>query len=280
MINENSLETAIEEEKVKQTITKGTEFINESKTLTISRGLKPERKKTDIDTYSSRILIVCPYSQFNEFFPARIPDFVQGAYFDIVNSAEQNKPPYINIKEREKGQPLPFWIIDFGKIMIEGPTPKDIANARLRLIKTFISNYTQNLGETSDLYSILLSDKLKEKDFVNLISKISRGLKRDLEGKLNLENIGKTDEETKETNQATRTYKFHEYQNWAKSKITIYLKPKKSILDSLESQEQYDSEGNFIPSSVSVKMYMDIIMLDFRGIKNGQKRCFSFFMDI
>ena len=92
------------------------------KTKTEPRSIEPQRLKLQNDVLHSRIIVVCPYSQFNAYFESKIPEIIEGGYVDIINQAEMKKPPYIQVVKKETGSKRPLWIIDFGRIIAEKPS--------------------------------------------------------------------------------------------------------------------------------------------------------------
>ncbi|MBD3253195.1 hypothetical protein GF386_05660 [Candidatus Pacearchaeota archaeon] len=89
---------------------------------TLKRGQrKPETDDPYSDEQDQRVVVVCPYSQLNIYFESEIPRHLRDCEVDIISMAEIDEHPYIDISEREDEKPVPFWIIDFQKIIAEEP---------------------------------------------------------------------------------------------------------------------------------------------------------------
>src|SRR3989338_1714475 len=142
------------------------------KTLTRPKSLKPERKKADKDAFKSRILVISPYGQINTFFDSRISNIVKGGYVDIIDKAETDKPPCINIAEREKLSPRPLWIIDFKKIMAMKPSPKHIAQGRLEILASVLKDYAGEMPKERDFYEeFLLANEISDSFIDKLVDR-------------------------------------------------------------------------------------------------------------
>lgn len=248
------------------------------KTLTQTKGLKPQRKKTSTDTYQSRILVISPYGQINAYLESRIPEIIRGGYVDVLNWAEKDNPPYLDINEREKNLQKPLWIIDFQKIMADKPSPKYLNEEKIRAFAGIVNEYANHIYRGGDFFSkhLVLANVLKDEDF----SAMSGGVGFDLEKILSdkwPEELKRINEKVLREHPITDVVYFSLYRNWKSGKRILYFSPKEDFSKELEKKHAYDENGNFLPNAISVNAYIKPLIKDLQAISGASYETLTLF---
>jgi len=243
------------------------------RTLARPKIIKPERKKTSTDAFKSRILVISPYGQLNAFLDSRISDIVRGGYVDIINMADKNEPPYVDIAKREKFSPRPLWIIDFKKIMAMKPSLKHIAKGRLEVLASFLKDYAGEMPGKKEAYEeFLLANEISDSFIDKLVNRVGAGFRKVLDEKLAFE-WKKSDGEAGAKYKIIGIVPFDLYDVWRKGKEgrgVIYLNPKEIFSITLEKRQRYDESGNFLSNAVSIADYAEILSKDLESIASGK----------
>ena len=247
-------------------------------TETKTKGLQPQRKKTATDTYGSRILVIGPYGQINAYLESRIPEIIRGGYVDVLNWAEKDSVPYIDINEREKSVQKPLWIIDFQKIMAHKPNPKYVNQEKIRTFAGIIHEYANHIYKGGDFFSkhVVLKEVLKNEDF----SAMSGGIGFDLEKILSNkwpEELKKINEKVLREHPINDVVYFSIYKSWKRRKNILYFSPKESFAKELEKKHAYDNEGNFLPNAISVNAYVKPLTNDLLAIAASSYKTLTLF---
>ena len=239
------------------------------KTKTEPRSLEPQRLKLQNDVLHSRIIVVCPYSQFNAYFESKIPEIIEGGYVDVVNQAEMKKPPYIQVVKKEAGSKRPLWIIDFGRIIAEKPSEVYLKKERVGVITKILSDYTdpkkaeqlflEYLGN-EELSSELKANNILKSIITDLKPRLMSGLERELE---------EVYESVLNNHPVDSVVPFNLYEIWNRRVSAVYITPSPEFSKELESKERYNANGNFNPNSVPVSGYLDMLNNDL-GIISGK----------
>lgn len=236
-------------------------------TETKTKGLQPQRKKIATDTYGSRILIISPYGQINAYLESKIPEIVRGGYVDVLNWAEKDNSPYVDISEREKNLQKPLWVIDFQKIMANKPSPKYLNEEKIRAFAGIVNEYANHIYRGGDFFSkhLVLKDVLKNEDF----SAMSGGVGFDLEKILRdkwPEELSKINEKVLREHPITDVVYFSLYRSWKRGKDILYFSAKEDFSKELEKKHAYDENGNFLPNAVNVNAYIKTLTIDLQAI--------------
>ncbi len=158
------------------------------KILTQPESLRPERKKIEEDMLESRILVISPYGQLNVFFESEIPRLQRRCYVEVVDRAELDKDPYVNVEKREKNRQTPYLIIDFQKII--APVEKIITNKAKRTQKRrqalidLLNHFAALTGAGKIVDSSMYTLESKPIDFKRKVTDIAQGLITYLDEKL------------------------------------------------------------------------------------------------
>jgi len=233
------------------------------KTLTKTDSSKPERKKISNKTYSSRVILISPYGQINTYLESKIPEIINGGYVDVVDFAEQEKSPYIDVEKREKNLQEPYWIIDFQKIMVNAPSIKHLNRELTKRFAGLINEYANHIFKGRDFCGkeVLLQENISKSDFSKLTAGVEHDLETILEKKL-IKQINLAKEKVRKEHLVTGTCEFCGYYIWRRDRVFHYFVPKKSFLKDLEKKHVFDSEGNFMPNSISIDNYISDIEND------------------
>jgi hypothetical protein len=236
------------------------------KTKTEPRSLEPQRLKLQNDVLHSRIIVVCPYSQFNAYFESKIPEIIEGGYVDIVNQAEMKKPPYIQVVKKEAGSKRPLWIIDFGRIIAEKPSEVHLKKERVGVITKILSDYTDPKKAEQLFLEYLgnreLSPELKANNILkSLISDLRPRLMSGLEKELE-----EVYESVLNNHPIDSVVPFNLYEIWNRRVSAVYITPSPEFSKELESKERYNANGDFNPASISVRDYADRLERDLRTL--------------
>lgn len=225
------------------------------KTLTSPKILLPEKKLVKNDTIHSRVVIVCPYSQFNAYFESQIPKIIERGYVDIVNEAENIKPPHINVSKREAEIQKPFWIIDFQKIIGIKPSPKHLLEERAFMLSQIVK-YSLNPKDAEKLFGEYLQTEMDpELRIKNILKSIIIEIKQKLsESKLE-EKLKAAHEIVLARYPIDDVVPFNLYEIWNRNIGAIYITPTPDFAKDLELKHNYDLDGNFRPSLVPVVGY-------------------------
>ncbi|VVB78898.1 Uncharacterised protein [uncultured archaeon] len=225
------------------------------KTQTSPEILLPEKKLVKNDTLNSRVIIVCPYSQFNAYFESQIPKLIEGGYADIINEAENSKPPYINVTKRETGIQKPFWIIDFQRLIGEKPSPRYLLKQKAEVLSQIV-NYSLNPKDAEKLFGEYLESGMDSELRINNIwKKIIPEIRKRLEESNLEEKLKEAYDLILKTHPVNDVIEFNLYEIWNRKIGAVYITPTLQITKILESKHSYNNWENFNPLSVPVIDY-------------------------
>jgi len=244
----------------------------------------PKKEKTGVETLRSRVVVISPYSQLNVYIESIIPEILDGGYTDIVDRAEMKVPPYIDVNKKEKDIQSPLWIIDFGKIIAPQPKTSVLANARVEAIISMINNnfirrlkYNPELaGEYDPQYKHILAEYPFTPPSITKIVKHLESTVMSLYDEF-LSEIKRIDESIKAEDCIDKVVLFNGYAVWAKNKSIVYLFPRPSFLAGLEKRHSNYPDGNFNPSSVSIKDYTEAIRMDLQKVATSKMKELTLF---
>lgn len=229
-------------------------------TQTKPLGLKPKRQKTVPQTQHSRIIMVSPYGQLNAYFESMIPKIVDGGFTDIISEAETNKPPYIDIMQKEVKAQRPFWIIDFQRIMAVQPSPQYLLGLGLKALREYFSHYLSEQGSSEVFAESLRKPTLSEK-----IDSILDELGSDLRIRLMADfetSLKDAHERALIENPVIGVVHFSQYQQFAEVRKITYITPSPQFSGELVRMHSCDEAGNFLPNAVSITDYISRLNTD------------------
>ncbi|MBI4144441.1 hypothetical protein HY486_04290 [Candidatus Woesearchaeota archaeon] len=246
-------------------------------TATKLESTKPRTKQTGTDAIGSRVVVVCPYPKFNEFFQSEIPKIVRGALTEIIQEAEIDTPPYINVDEREQNAPKPYFIIDFGSVLhrVSGCWLEQARrNCLMSAAGKFFTDYDKEVLALKD-ESTLFKSKDSKKGAVAAADAVTRMLNVYLHEKL--PTLWKTVDEMQKPDEVITIAGCSAYGDYATRNKIRCLQPSASTLVSLFKARVNDKGGGFIPDSVKPEDYADVIKEDVKGMVYHGKKYGLFF---
>ncbi len=233
---------------------------------------EPKRKKTEQNTFGSRIVLICPYQKFNDYVGPRLHDLVPGTEVEVISKIDSYGGRHGEVLKKECGVPEPFLVIDFKKVI--APVVKPVVNKSKMLklreayVKTVFDNLKQEilnfegfncLDKTYDDSTI--KNLIKSTDLADKLKKVWEDAWRD----------------AIEEKQVFDVVDFLVYALWAQEhKKVRYFALNADFAAALQALQKY-REGDFIPSSIVVEPYESKLGADLEAMVNGKKSRLYFF---
>ncbi len=234
-------------------------------TLALPLFVQPQIRRVEQDTYKNRVIVVGPYSSLNTFIEYQIPILSEKTYVDVVRDVEQDTPPYIDVNIRERTQPRPRLLIDFGYLL--GPCDREHYGDRIlerilllqRALETYLKSPPKRQGD-NDIFQETESIPAAES-----IPRILDDLRAAVEPTLT-RGYPEIDEDTLSRKRVTDALPFQGYRSYGEGNSWCVAIPTPDLDEWLRANRAYDDEGNLLHRKLNFSPLKSELIRDLESI--------------